>query len=115
MHYRRTEKDEKTDLDRRLRLAVETIRSNALNCVLHGSAEDEKEGSGEERLRKQQGKWKADAVDSEHEDCSAITKYISEQREYDKNGCSWRRKSSSTARLAKLEKVSAGIKHMTRT
>ena len=81
---RRAERDEKTDLDRRLCLAGETIRSNALNRARHGSAEDEKEGFGEEGLQMQQRKRKAAAVDSDDEDRSAITEHISEQREYDK-------------------------------
>ena len=81
---RRAERDEKTDLDRHLRLAGETIRSNALNRARHGSAEDEKEGSGEEGLRNQQRKRKAAALEPDDEDCSAITEHISEQREYDR-------------------------------
>lgn len=70
---RRSERDEKTNLDRRLRLVGETIRSNALKYVRIGSAEDEKEASGEEGLQKQQRKRKAAAVESDDEDRFATT------------------------------------------
>ena len=70
------ERDEKTYLDRRLRLAGETIRTNALNRARHGSAEDEKEGSGEERSQMQQRKRKPAAVNPDDEDRSAITEHI---------------------------------------
>lgn len=96
---RRAERDERTELDRRLREAGETIRSNALGRACLGSVDGEKEGSGEESLRKRQRKRPTAAVDSDDEGRSAITEHISEQREYDKNACAWKRKSWSTARL----------------
>ena len=81
---RRAERDERKELDRRLREAGETICSNALGRGCLGSVDGEKDGSGEESLRKRQRKRPTAAVDSDDEGRSAITEHISEQREYDK-------------------------------
>lgn len=61
---RPAERDGRTDLERRLRVAGDTIGSNAFKRAFHGSAGDEREGSGEDTVRKQQHKRTAAAVDS---------------------------------------------------